>query len=52
MFVNDVMSEPGYIDNMIEFIITYTYSVSIHMTGVIYAPGHSTNEMVIIMFAL
>ena len=52
MFVNDVMSEPGYIDNMLVFIITYTYSVSIQMTGVIDVPGNTTNEMVIIMFAL
>ena len=52
MFVNDVMSEQGYIDNMIAFNIAYTYSVTIPMTCVIYGPGNTTNEMVIIMFAL
>ena len=52
MFVKGVMSDPGYTDNLIAFIITYTYSVSIHMTCVIHGPGNDTNEMVIIMFAL
>ena len=38
-----------YILPMIAFITTYAYYVSIHLTGVIYGPGNTTNEIVIMM---
>ena len=53
MFVNEgVISEAGYIDNMIAFTITYAYSVSIHLTGVICGPGNTANEIVTMMSVL
>jgi hypothetical protein len=46
-----VISEPGYIDNMIAFIITYILHLYTH-DGVIYGPDNTANEIVIMMSTL